>query len=31
MRKQIMLTLGDHNLDISLSFEVRPKESKVLV
>jgi len=26
-----MLTLGDHNLDISLSFEVRPKESKVLV
>jgi len=26
IRKQIMLTLGDHRLDNSLSFYVRPKE-----
>jgi hypothetical protein len=33
MRKQIMLTLGDgdHSLDKSLPFDVRPKEKKVLV
>ena len=29
MRKQIMLTLGDHSLDNSLSFDVRPKEKQI--